>query len=90
MVGLKNWAGVGLIEEIGEELEEEAALGEVVLSNESLIFCEDVDEVDEDDDHVSKVLAVESIPICVGVWRLVAEGRSKLPRGLRTFWRKFY
>jgi hypothetical protein len=56
-----------LIEEIGEELEEEAALGEVVLSNESLIFCEDVDEVDEDDDHVSNVLAVESIPICVGV-----------------------
>lgn len=68
---------------MGEELDEEAVLGEEVLRIESLIFCEDVDEVEADDDQVSKVLALESIPSCVGVWRLAAEGRSKLPRGLK-------
>jgi len=67
VVGLKNCDCAELIDEIGDEFDEEVAFGEDAFKMESLFFCDDVDEVEADDDQVSKVFAVESIPICVGV-----------------------
>lgn len=43
---------------VGDEFEE--ASGDEVFRSESLIFCDEVEEVDAEDDHVSNVLALES------------------------------